>query len=60
MNRHCEERSDQAIQCASESALDVQVRPAPQAAAMSGGHGDLRIFASLAMTTVDQPKHGML
>jgi hypothetical protein len=30
--------------------LDAQVRPAPQAEAMPGGHGDLRIFATLAMT----------
>ncbi len=36
--------------------MDAQVRPAPQAAAMSGGHGDLRIFVAslLAMTEHDQ------
>jgi len=34
----------------SSPALDAQVRPAPQAAATSGGRGDLRIFAALAMT----------
>jgi hypothetical protein len=48
--RHCEQ--SEAIQRGVEVRLDAQVRPAPQAAAMSGGHGDLRIFVAslLAMT----------
>jgi hypothetical protein len=34
--------------------LDAQVRPAPQGAAMSGGHGDLRIFVASLLAMTDQ------
>jgi hypothetical protein len=50
--RHCE-RSE-AIQCGLGGDLDEQVRPAPQAEAMSGGHGDLLIFVASLLAMTDQ------
>jgi hypothetical protein len=58
-NRHCEERSDAAIQWAAETRWMSRFGP-PRRPKPCRGHGDLLIFAALAMTKVAQSKRSTL
>ena len=49
--RHCEERSDAAIQPGPTAALEMTSANVPRTfAAVCGAHGGLHLFATLAMT----------
>jgi len=55
LRRHCEERSDAAIQSGPNAALEMTGANVPRTfAAVCGAHGGLYLFASLAMMNMSQ------